>query len=151
MAKAEDRLQRLEDTEAIRNLLARYGPLADAGRSDQVAALWSEDGEYEIGGFGHAHGRTQVAAMIDAPFHRKLMAEGCAHILTAPAIDLDGASATAINHSFVLRRQGEDWQVWRVSANRWELTRTGLGWRVVRRINRPLNGSPEVLALLAAP
>ena len=147
--EAEARLQRLEDLEAIRKLIARYGPLADAGRSAEVAALWTVGGKYEISGFGHAHGRDRIAAMIDSPVHRGLMAEGCAHVLSPPAITLVGDRAEAVNHSFVLRRDGENWRAWRVSANRWELTRTAEGWRVARRVNRPLDGAPEALALLA--
>ena len=145
----EARLHRLEDLEAIRALIARYGPLADAGRSAQVADLWTTDGEYEIAGFGHAHGRERIAAMIDSPVHRGLMAEGCAHVLSAPAITLAGDRADATNHSFVLRRDGENWNAWRVSANRWELVRTAEGWRVARRVNRPLDGNSDALALLA--
>lgn len=151
MAELEARLRRLEDAEAIRTLIARYGPLADAGEAQAVAALWAEDGEYDIGGFGTRRGREEIAGAIDAPFHRQLMAEGCAHVLTPPAIDLDGDLAIAINHSFVARRDGDSdgWRVWRVSANRWELLRTAEGWRVARRVNRPIDGSPDVLTLFA--
>ena len=90
---AEHRLRRLEDREAIRELIARYGPLADAGEAQALAALWSEDGEYDVGGFGIARGRPAIAALIDADFHRSLMAQGCAHVLSPPTIDLDGDRA----------------------------------------------------------
>lgn len=150
LVEAEARLQRLEDLEAIRNLIARYGPLADAGRSAQVAELWTIDGEYEIAGFGHAHGRERIAAVIDSPVHRGLMAAGCAHVLSPPAITLVGDRAEAVNHSFVLRLDGENWNAWRVSANRWELARTAEGWRVARRVNRPLDGNDDALTLFAA-
>ena len=52
----EARLQALEDAEAIRTLIARYGPLADQGDAEGVAQLWSEDGSYAIAGFGEARG-----------------------------------------------------------------------------------------------
>lgn len=47
-----ERLQSLEDREAIRDLIARYGPLADAGDAEAVAAQWSEDGSYAVGRMG---------------------------------------------------------------------------------------------------
>ena len=47
----EERLQRLEDIEAIRNLISRYSPLTDSGQAEAVARIWTEDGEYDIGGF----------------------------------------------------------------------------------------------------
>jgi len=50
------RITALEDQEAIRDLLARYGPLADAGDCAGAAALWTEDGVYEVGGFGEYRG-----------------------------------------------------------------------------------------------
>jgi uncharacterized protein (TIGR02246 family) len=146
---ADFRLRRLEDREAIRDLIARYGPLADAGEAQALAALWCEDGEYDVGGFGVARGRAAIAALIDADFHRSLMTEGCAHILSPPAIDLDGDRAIAVNHSLVLRRQADNWTVWRAAANRWELARTSEGWRVERRVNRPLDGKPDARALFA--
>lgn len=65
---AEDtnsRIGRLEDIEAIRNLIASYGPLADSGDAAGVAALWTEDGEYDVGGYGIAKGRMAIAALID--------------------------------------------------------------------------------------
>lgn len=149
-AVVEDRLQRLEDAEAIRNLIARYGPLADAGDAAGVAALWTEDGEYDVGGFGVARAREEIAALIDARFHRELMAQGCAHVLSAPVIALDGDRAVATNQSVVFRRAGASFEAWRAAANRWELVRTAPGWRVARRINRPLDGSEAALALLGS-
>jgi len=41
MPTLEERLQALEDREAIRALIARYGPLADSGDAAGVAALWT--------------------------------------------------------------------------------------------------------------
>jgi hypothetical protein len=145
---ADFRLGRLEDREAIRDLIARYGPLADAGEAQALAALWCEDGEYDVGDFGIARGRAAIAALIDADFHRSLMAEGCAHFLSPPAIDLDGDRAIAVNHSLVLRRNGDGYAVWRASSNHWKLVRKLEGWRVRRRINRPLDGSEAAREML---
>lgn len=45
------RLQNLEDERDIARLIASYGPLVDAGDADGVAALWAEDGGYDVEGW----------------------------------------------------------------------------------------------------
>lgn len=147
----EARLQALEDREAIRALIAAYGPLADTGDSAELAALWTEDGTYAVGGMGTAQGREAIAGLIDGPTHRALMADGCAHLLGPVAISLDGDRATAQGHSVVLRHTGGSFEVLRVSANRWDLVRKSGGWRVSRRENALLDGSEAARALLAHP
>ena len=144
-----DRIQRLEDGEAIRNLIASYGPLADAGDAKGIAALWTEGGSYGVGDFGEAKGSQQIAMLIDSDRHQNLMQQGCGHILTSPHISLDGDKATATNHSVVFLNMGDSHQAWRVSANRWQLVRTADGWRVQHRENRPLTGDERSQKLLS--
>lgn len=147
---AAARLQALEDREAIRDLIARYGPRADSGDAAGVAALFAADGVYAVGGMGEARGHAAIAALIEGPEHRALMARGCAHVLGAPAIELDGDRATARCHSVVLARAGQGWEPVRVSANRWLLQRSPAGWRVTRRDNALLDGSEAARVLLAS-
>lgn len=144
-----ERLLIVEDREAIRDLIARYGPLADAGDAQAVAALWSEDGSYAVGGMGEARGRRAIAALISGPLHQSLLADGCAHVLTSPAIDLAGDGAVARCHSVVFRHEDGEWAPVRASANRWELARTSAGWQVTRRDNVLLDGSAAARALLS--
>ena len=144
-----ERLRALEDREAIRDLIARYGPLADCGQADAVAALFAEDGIYAVGGMGEAKGRAAIAAMIEGPVHQSLMADGCAHILTSPAIELAGDHATARCHSIVFRHEDGEWAPVRVAANRWELVRGPEGWQVTRRDNALLDGSAAARLLLS--
>lgn len=143
-----DRLQRLEDCEAIRNLIASYGPLADSGNATALSELWTHDGIYAVGGFGEACGRQAIADLILAEFHQGLMAQGCAHILSPHHVDLNGDQANASGHSIVLRKKGDAFESWRVSANRWRLVRTDDGWKVALRENAPLDGSKAAQALL---
>jgi uncharacterized protein (TIGR02246 family) len=145
----EARLRALEDREAIRNLIASYGPLADSGDAEAVARLWTGDGVYAVDGFPEACGHEAIAALITGPVHQTLMARGCAHVLGAPVIDLDGERASARCHSVVLAKAGEGWEAVRVAANRWELARTPEGWRVTRRDNALLDGREAARALLA--
>jgi SnoaL-like domain len=145
------RLGALEDRAAIADLIASYGPLADTGNGEALAQLWVEDGEYEIGGFGSVKGRAALAEMLESETHRDLMERGCAHVLSPHTITLSGDQATAIGYSIVMRKAGETYELWRVSANRWFLVRTADGWRVKRRENTTLDGSLDARQLLEMP
>lgn len=151
MDAMERRLATLEDREEIRNLIATYGPLADSGKAEAVAALWTADGEYEVVGFATARGRAAIAGLIEGPTHQGLIAQGCAHVLAPVTVEVDGDRATAIGHSVVLRTgESGGFEVYRVSANRWTLGRTSEGWRVVHRANAMLDGN-EAARLLMSP
>ena len=150
VADLADRLRALEDREAIRDLVARYGPLADAGEAGAVAALWTADGTYQVAGFAAAGGHAQIAALITGDAHRALLADGCAHLLGPVTIALEGDTATARGHSVVLRHSGGAFGVHRVSANRWSFARTVEGWRVTHRTNALLDGAEAARALLAS-
>lgn len=147
------RLQALEDREAVREVIARYGPLADRGDAQALAALWEEDGTYEVVGFATARGRAEIAALIDAPYHRELMADGCAHVLGPVSVTVEGDSATAVGHSVVLRHHEGTFSVFRVSANCWTLRRDADDgqWRVQHRANALLDGAEAARVLLSVP
>lgn len=148
MADLEQRLRALEDREAIRELIASYGPLADCGAAQNVAALWSKTGSYGVAGFADATGRDEIAALINAPYHQQLMADGCAHVMGPVTIDLTGDTATARGHSVVLRWTGAAFEVLRVAANRWTLARGDTGWQVTRRDNALLQGAEAARELM---
>jgi len=142
------RIAALEDREAIRDLIARYGPLADAGDCAGAAALWTEDGVYEVGGFGAYRGRAAIQALLEGESHQELIHGGAAHVLSPPVIELDGDRATARTYSVVFRKTGDCWEAHRASANLWHLVRTDEGWKAARRINRLLDGAVEARALI---
>jgi SnoaL-like domain len=68
LAVLEQRLRRAEDELAIARLMASYGPLADTGDADAVAALSAEDGEYDVDGW-HMRSRADIAEMVRSPAH----------------------------------------------------------------------------------
>lgn len=151
IADLSRRLQELEDREAIRELIASYGPLADSGHASALAELWIEDGTYGVGGMGNAEGREAIAGLIEGPVHQSLMAAGCAHLLGPVAIEIDGDRATARGHSLVLRHTGQGFEAYRVSANRWELVRSEGRWLVSHRENALLDGTEAARELLSPP
>ncbi len=147
--RIEARLRALEDREAIRELIASYGPLADSGDAQTIAGLFAEDGAYGVGGMGEAKGRSAISGLIDGSTHQSLMADGCAHLLGPVAIELDGDRAIARGHSVVFRHADDRFEAYRVSANRWQLERIGGAWQVTRRDNALLDGNEAARALLS--
>jgi len=136
----EERIQRLEDTEAIRNLIASYGPAADRGDAEAVANIWWEDGEYDVGGFGISKGHEAIAALIAGDFHQKLMAGGCAHIHSPHEVSVDGNYSEAEGYSTMFRKTDDGFEAWRVSYNKWAFEKRGPEWRALSRFNRPVEG-----------
>lgn len=152
LAALERRVAVLEDSLAITQVVLAYGPAVDSGSDQAAAALWTEDGSYAFQADAAAlYGRAALAAMVRSGGHRAHLARGCAHILTAPHITVDGDTAVATCYSLMHHFVPETgiFQVSRVSANRWELTRTASGWQVVRRTNALLNGAAAARKLLA--
>jgi ketosteroid isomerase-like protein len=150
LAALEQRLRQVEDEQAISRLLASYGPLVDAGDCDAVAALWTEDGEYDVDGW-HMRRRADVAAMVRSPAHQGLIGRGSAHFLGPVCVDVDGDHAVAVCESILVQHNDDGcYRVWRAGANHVTLRRTASGWRIVKRTTRALDGSEQARELLAA-
>ena len=134
------RIRRLEDESAIQRLVMSYGPAADAGHSSFAAGLWLHDGEYDWDANREPRrGSGAVDAMLQTDAHLKLMSEGVAHFGGPLLVEVDNDRATAINYSLIMRRDEHRFYLWRVSAVRWDLERSGSTWRVRQRTNRLLD------------
>ncbi len=145
------RLRRLEDESAIQRLLLSYGPAADAGLASFAAEAWLEDGEYDWDDNAEPHqGRAAVEAMLQSDLHHSLIGAGVAHFGGPLLVEIDGDRATALNYSLIMRREDKRFYLWRVSAVRWDVERSGSSWRVRRRTNRVLDGSGAGRALFGS-
>ena len=144
----QNRLQALEDREAIAQLIASYGPAVDSNRLQDAAALWAEGGEYAVAGFGAHTGRAALADLLAAPHHQQLLQDGCAHILSPLQIQLQGERAVALGYSCVFRHHAGAYTAERIAANRWELCKQAGVWRVSRRLNALLDGGAAGKAVL---
>lgn len=148
----ERRVAALEDERAIAHLIAGYGPLVDAGAAEEVAALWTDDGVYDVDE-AHLDGAEAIRAMVTSRGHQQWIERGCAHVVGPPRVTVDGDEAVAVCHSLMVVR-GPDttdgFRVRRATANHWQLRRTPQGWRVTTRTSRVLDGQSESPALLAA-
>jgi hypothetical protein len=140
-ATLERRVHMLEDHVAILRLINSWGPAVDTGTSDAAGALFDENGALESD-LSRLEGPAAVVAMVESDAQRAMIQQGCAHVQTAPLITVDGDLATAIAYSQVYLHAEHGHEVWRVSANRWEMRRTSKGWRITRRVNRVIDGNP---------
>ncbi len=145
----ERRLRALEDEREIIALLSTYGPLADAGRAEEVAAIWEDDGVYDNDEISMV-GRDQLLAMIGSMRHQQWIEGGCCHFNGPVAVTVDGDTAVAVGHSLMVVHLDGEFVVRRATANHWQLRRGPDGWRATVRTGRKLDGRPESPALLAA-
>ncbi|HUK32852.1 MAG TPA: nuclear transport factor 2 family protein [Vicinamibacterales bacterium] len=90
-------VQRLQDTEDIRNVLIRYGRLLDARDLEGYANLFARDGEWS-GGFGDGKGGpVGILAFMKAQINPSPSAQPPAsyHVMSNFLIDVHGDTATA--------------------------------------------------------
>lgn len=143
----EERVRVLEDQVAIHRLINSWGPAVDTGNAQAAAALFSDDAILESD-LSYLIGPPAIAAMVLGEGHQSLIQGGSAHIPAFPIVRVDGDQATAVGYTRVYRHLEEGYDVWRVSANRWEFRRTEDGWRVTKRTNHVIDGGPEAPQLL---
>jgi hypothetical protein len=148
LAQLKVRLSELESRIEIANRMASYGPLVDASLAEETAELWTEDGSYDAQ-LDRFTGRLELSEMVGGKLHQQLITGGGGHFVGVPYIELRGDYATALTHALLLvQRPVEDkFEVWRVTATRWEWQRIVGRWHVVSRVNRKLDGSEAARAI----
>lgn len=148
LADLERRLQCIEDERAIERMIGCYGPLVDAGDADATAALWCDDGVYDVENW-LMQGRNDIAAMVRSRGHQELINGGCVHFLGPAVVTVHGDDAVAVCDSTLLVKRETGYQVARGGVNYFHLRRgSEASWQIVTRINRRLDGSAESRALL---
>ena len=92
----EARIQRLEDTQEIRDLLTNYGRLLDAHDLAGYSQLFAKNGEW-VGGFGSAKGPAAIQALMEKNLGAtaKGIPGSTYHLLTNFMIKVNGDRATA--------------------------------------------------------
>jgi hypothetical protein len=148
LASLEARVRELEDQAAVLRLVCSWGPAVDTGSSREAGGLWDEAGVLESD-LSRLEGPSGVAAMVESDGQQALIRQGCAHVQSAPMVHIAGDEAVVTTYSQVFLHSEQGHQVWRVSANRWECRRTPAGWRLTRRVNRAIDGSPAPREILA--
>lgn len=141
------RVQALEDELAVHRHLTRYGFAVDRGDADATAALFAETSVSDVDqGWLLMRGRDAVRGMVRGPRHQGML-PNCAHLQGPLVVRVDGDRAVATGYSHVYLRRDDAITIYRVSFNRWELSRSGDGWEISRRETR-LVGRPDAGELL---
>ena len=147
LVSLEARVRHLEDQADVLRLVFSWGPAVDSGSADEAGELWVDSGVLESD-LSRLEGPPGIVAMVQSEGQQSLIQQGCAHVQSAPIAMIDGDSAVVTTYSQVYLHAEEGHKVWRVSANRWECRRTAAGWKLTRRINRVIDGSPAPRQLL---
>jgi uncharacterized protein (TIGR02246 family) len=101
----EARLARLEDLMEIHQLFVDYGRYLDAGDFDAYASLFADDGEVLLGPMGRAQGPENIKALMTKALAGS---QGNSyHIISSPAVTLDGDRATSVVMWTVVNRDRE--------------------------------------------
>lgn len=87
----EERLQVLEDIEAIKKLKARYTLAVDARDAEGVVSLFTADGVWEGGTFGRYEGANEVRSFFRSVPERLSF---FVHYVSNPLIEIEGDRAT---------------------------------------------------------
>jgi uncharacterized protein (TIGR02246 family) len=100
-----ERVGALEDREAIRQLAQDYRRHLDARDLQAYAALFADDGEWH-GGTGYAKGPEAIRTMLEERLSPNPPAPGPTtfHLVTEPAVELDGDRATGLSTWALLQR-----------------------------------------------
>ena len=158
----EQRLRLVEDKLAIYQLIASHPPAADTGDQTYYRDAFTRDGTVDLGGGKTADGNERIASVVARPEHQAAIAGGLCHFAGLPRVEIDGDTAVAISYLQIVTPNktaapvdvpghgaSPGFRIHRAAANRWDLVRTATGWKVKRRMLRPLDGSSEARDLLS--
>jgi hypothetical protein len=91
IAELEQRISRLEDLEAIKQLKARYCEICDDDHNpDRITSIFAEDGVWEGRGIGKARGHAEIRKLFEG--FQKMMSYS-QHMVLNPVIEVDGDHA----------------------------------------------------------
>ena len=158
----EQRLRLVEDKLAIYHLIASHPPAADTGNENYYRNAFTGDGAVDLGGGKTADGNEAIASVVARPEHQVAIAGGLCHFAGLPRVEVEGDVAVAISYLQIVTPNhnatpvevpghgaSPGFRIHRAAANRWDLVRTATGWKVKRRMLRPLDGSSDARDLLA--
>ncbi len=133
--RLEQRLQRLEDQDAIWRLFMTYKTHLDQRDFAAYASLFTDDAEW-IGNLGKVVGPAQIEQLLIETLEVWTSdIERTYHLVLHPVIDVDGDRATATSTwAYVTRSDGDAPVLLMLGRYLDELRRTAQGWRFARRV-----------------
>jgi uncharacterized protein (TIGR02246 family) len=131
----EERLQRLEDVEAIRLLMLEYRACLDAKDIRGYADLFAAEGEF-VAGDMHARGPQEIFDLVDGMRGNLLTDRGGddVHIVANPTIEVDGDRGTADSMwIYILRGEDDQPVLSKIGSYHDVFAREDGRWRFLRR------------------
>ena len=158
----ERRIRAIEDRLEIYNLIAGHPPSADTGAAQYAEAVFTADAVFDRGpGLSGAVGNTAIGANLQSAGHQAAIAGGLAHFTSLPHVTINGDTAVVVSYLQILtpKKSGETieipnhggsrgYHIHRVVTNRWDLIRTGSGWKIKGRTLRLVDGSEPAREIL---
>ncbi len=129
------RVRRLEDLAAIRRLVADYRRHLDARDRQAYSELFARDGEW-AGVLGRAHGPEEIRELLERNLPDNPPAPGKTswHVITDPAIEIDGDRATGeLTWALIARGADDRPNLEMLGHYRDEYVREDGRWRFFRR------------------
>jgi ketosteroid isomerase-like protein len=141
LAQLEQRVQALEDVNAIRHLKARYAAYCDDQYNpDGLAALFTEDAVWESQGLGRCEGRDAIRALFRGASQLFPFA---IHYSLNGQIDVQGDMARAQWYLFMPCTLGDgNRAMWRAGVDHEEYVRVAGEWKCKRKSSAPLFHTP---------
>lgn len=131
MSDLAERIQRLEDLEAIRRLKATYCDICDDDHNpDRIVTIFTDDGIWEGEGIGTATGHAEIRSLFEG-FRAAISFSQ--HMVMNPIIDVDGDEASGRWYffgAFTMRRNNR--AVWQACRYHEAYRRTSDGWKIAR-------------------
>jgi hypothetical protein len=144
------RIRAIEDRLAIQNLLAGLALSSDVASEPFWQSSFSEDAVMDRGEH-QDRGREQIVAVVGSASQHAAVDYGMSHMSSVPHIQIEDDRAVATGYLLVLvpgaaaaqielpgKGLSRDIAVYHLTVNRWELLRTGDGWKITRRIIRSM-------------
>lgn len=154
VAQLQQRIQQLEDQDAIRQVLVAYGEHLDARDFAGYAALFARDGIW-TGGFGSAIGPAEIQAMLEKNLGKPapgFINKSNFHLMTTMVVDVQGDTATARSRYLFYTATPED-RPQAALAGRYvdEFVREDGQWKIRRRTTHGVLPWRDGNALAPAP
>jgi ketosteroid isomerase-like protein len=139
VAKLRERLTLLEDKEAIRDLIYRYGYTADVERYDEFLDTLTDDVVWTASGSSTPglapppetsfRGKAEALAAVSGPGHAAI-ANREQHIMANFIISVDGDKAEAVGHLLLTIHHWGGFAVASCRYTQMKFARTGGRWRI---------------------
>jgi SnoaL-like domain len=144
------RLTATEDRLEILNLLAGSAFSSDVASESYWTKMFTENATFDRG-IKQDKGREEILKIINAPEQKVAIKAGMTHLAMLPHIQLKGDSAVATGYLLIIMPDSAashvklagkgispGFSIYQVTVNKYTLKRTTDGWKVTKRVVRPI-------------